>query len=95
MPRLVDASQQLTDQRTNRLFVGSFTGQLAATDQSPAGADNGIGNPTGQYQVRGPYGYAVEGQPRSDGQRVAVQRRGVSKWVYVAGAIVAIYFLRK
>ena len=94
MARLIDAAQQLTDQRTNRQFVGSFSGQLAAVDQSTASTDDGVGTPTGQYQVRGQYGYATEGQPRSDAQRVQ-QRKGVQWWVYAIGAAVAIYVFKK
>ena len=93
--RLVDAAQQLTDQRTNRNFVGSFTGQLAAVDQTTAGYDNAIGTRTGTYQVRGAYGYAQEGRPNSDGQRNAMKKNGVSKWVYIGAAVAAIYFLRR
>ena len=94
MPRLVDASQQLTDQRTNRQFVGSFSQMLGAVDQSTANTDNGIGTRTGTYQVRGQYGYATEGRPNSDAQQSQTRSR-VSVWVYVAGAALAIYFLRK
>ena len=94
MGRLIDAAQQLTDQRTNRQFVGSFSGQLAAVDQSTAGQDNGVGTPTGQYQVRGQYGYAVEGRPQSQAQQTK-QRQGIPWWVYVLGAVTTIAVFRK
>ena len=97
MARLVDAAQQLTDQRTQRLFVGSFSGQLDATDQSTAGQDDGTGTPTGQYQTRGQYGYAVEGQPVSQSQQASQKKGPGARFIVlgVAGLVAAYIFLRK
>lgn len=49
--------------RPIRMFVGALTGALSASDQSYAGYDYGSWNVPGQYQVVGPWGYSMEGQP--------------------------------
>lgn len=54
----MDQNQQLL---TLRSFVNSFNNAL--NDQSYAGADGYVYNPPGQFEVAGPYGTAVEGQP--------------------------------
>ena len=95
MARLVDAAQQLTDQRTNRLFVGSFSGQLAASDQSAAGYDDGVCTPAGQYQVRGQYGYATEGQPQSDAQQQQTTKRRLPVLALVLAAAAVYWVIKK
>lgn len=46
---------------TLRSFVNSFS--YALNDQAFGNADGSVYNPPGQFQVAGPYGTAVEGQP--------------------------------
>ena len=93
VPAGVDSAQQLTDQRTNRLFVGSFSGLLAASDQSAAGLDDGTGTRTGQYQTRGQYGFAVEGKPVSEGQMAAIQHKRKPLWVGLGVAALILYLV--
>lgn len=58
----VNAAQQQDQLRPLRQFISALNTSLSS-DQSYAGVDGNVNNPPRQFQVVGPTGTSVEGQP--------------------------------
>lgn len=91
-PAYADPSRPSDSLIALRQFVGAFAG--AFNDQSYAGADGVVWNPTGQFPVYGPYTASVEGQPITITQAGGLQ---VSPQVMLIllGAAAVLFFKRK